>query len=122
MKTISQNELLDAQIKLLKIKQSDDFEMLKNQFDTTLESLKPINIVKATIADFKQSKEVKNSLFESALGIASGFLTRKLLVNKSSGIVKKITASIIQYMVTQFVTKKAEKINEEEKEEEEKSL
>lgn len=118
MKTISQNELLDAQIKLLKIKQSDDFEMLKNQFDTTLESLKPINIVKATIADFKQSKEVKNSLFESALGIASGFLTRKLLVNKSSGIVKKITASIIQYMVTQFVTKKAEKINEEEKEEE----
>ena len=115
MKTLSQNELLDERIKLLKIKQNHDFENLKNRFDATLESLKPINIVKETIADFKKSKDIKNSLFESALGIAGGYVTRKMLVGKSSGMLKKITATIIQYIVSNFITNKAEKINDENK-------
>lgn len=118
MKAISQNELLDEKIKLLKLKQSNDFEILKNQFDSTLDSLKPINIIKETIADFKESKDIKHSLIESALGIAGGFITRRMLVDKSSGMFKKITATVIQYLVSNFITNKAEKINAEEKEDE----
>lgn len=116
MKGLNQNQLLDEQIRLLKIKQSEDFEVLKSQFHLTLESLKPINLVKETINDFKNSKEIKSSLLESTLGIAAGYVTRKMIVGKSSSMIKKTAATIIQYLVSNYITKKAEKINPEEKE------
>ncbi|WP_445457780.1 hypothetical protein [Flavobacterium sp. HNIBRBA15423] len=115
METINENQLLDKKIRLLKLKQSNDFEILRDQFNLTLESLKPINIVKESIDDFKKSKEIKHSILESTLGIAGGYLARKMIAGKSAGIFKKISATVIQYLVTNFITNKAEKINLNEK-------
>ena len=109
MKGLNQNQLLDEKIRLLKIKQSENFEVLKSQFHLTIESLKPINLVKETINDFKNSKEIKSSLLESTLGIAAGYVTRKMIVGKSSSMVKNTAATIIQYLVSNFITKKAGK-------------
>ncbi|NHN26909.1 hypothetical protein FIA58_014585 [Flavobacterium jejuense] len=115
MKKVDQNQLLDEKIRLLKKKQLNDFSVLKEQFFVTAESLKPVNIIKETIHDFKNSKDIKNSLLESALGIAGGFVTRKMIIGKSSNIFKKISATVIQYLVSNFITNKAEKININEK-------
>ena len=115
MKTLNQNQLLDEKIKFLKLKQENDLVILKENFFMNLESLKPINLIKGTIEDFKKSKEIKNSLFESALGIAGGIIKRKMLVGKSSGVIKKVSASILQYVVSNFITNQAEKINSNEK-------
>ncbi|WP_445722377.1 hypothetical protein [Flavobacterium sp.] len=117
MKTVNQNQVLNEKIEVLRMKQSKDFEVLKSQFHITLESMKPINLVKETIDDFKNSKEIKSSLLESTLGIAAGYVTRKMIVGKSSSMIKKTAATIIQYLVSNFITKKAGKINSEEKEE-----
>ena len=61
MKRIDENQILDEKIRLLEIKRNHDFEILRNQFNETLDSLKPVNIVKETIADFKKSKEIKRA-------------------------------------------------------------
>ncbi|VXC06688.1 conserved hypothetical protein [Flavobacterium sp. 9AF] len=110
MKTITENQILDEKIRLLKLKKENQFEVLKQQFNETLDSLKPVNIVKETIKDFKNSKEIKNSLLETSLGIAGGYLTRKLIVGESAGIFKKLSATVIQFLVTNFIKNKAEKI------------
>ncbi|MBF03612.1 MAG: hypothetical protein CMP76_09980 [Flavobacterium sp.] len=116
MKRIDENQILDEKIRLLEIKRNHDFEILRNQFNETLDSLKPVNIVKETIADFKKSKEIKSSLLETTLGIAGGYLTRKMMIGKSAGTLKKITATIVQYLVSNFITNKAEQITSKEKE------
>lgn len=108
MKAINQNQLLDEKIRLLKNRKDYEFEILKEQFTTTKNSLKPINIIKETISDLKNSKDIRHSLLESAAGIAGGYLTKKNLIGKSSSILKKVSGIIIQYVVTNFITHKAE--------------
>lgn len=115
MKTVAnQNQLLDDKIRFLKNKQSIDFIILKEQFLLTKESLKPINIIKDSIYDFKNAKDVKTSLIETAIGIASGYFTKKMVVGKSKNIFKKISGAVLQYVVSNYITNKAEKINSHE--------
>lgn len=112
---VDQNQLLDEKIRLLQIKKSNDLEILKEHFILTKKSLSPLNIVKESFHDFKESKDIRNTLLESAIGIASGYFTKKLIVGNSKSIFKKISGAIVQYAVSNFITNKAEKINTNEK-------
>lgn len=113
--SLNQNQLLDDKIRLLQNKRSNDLLILKSQFVTTKENLNPLNLIKGTISDLKGSSRIKNSLLESAVGIASGYLTKRLLIGKSTNIFKKISGAVLQYAVSNFITNKAEKINSHEK-------
>ncbi len=112
---VDQNQLLDEKIRLLQIKKSNDLEILKEHFILTKKSLSPLNIVKESFHDFKESKDIRNTLLESAIGIAGGYFSKKLIVGNSKNIFKKISGAIVQYAVSNFITNKAEKINSNEK-------
>ncbi|WP_130733571.1 hypothetical protein [Flavobacterium sp. J27] len=114
MRRVNENQLLDEKIRLLKIKHEHDFEILRAQYHTTIDSMKPVNIIKETIHDFKASKEIKNSLLETTLGIAGGFITRKMMVGKSASLFKKLSATVAQYFVSNFIKNKAEEMTSNE--------
>ncbi len=81
-------------------------EELKDDFHAILESLKPTNILKHTIHEVQESTELKHNLFKVALGLGAGYFSRKLVVGKSAGIVKKALGAALQYGITNFVSKK----------------
>ncbi len=105
VKIASTTELTTA-IKRLERKRKMQEEDLKDEFHNMLESLKPSNILKNTIHEVQASTELKHNLFKVALGLGAGYFSRKLVIGKSAGIVKKALGTALQYGITNFVAKK----------------
>src|ERR1700693_3443401 len=97
---------LDMAIKRLERKKLLLEENLKDDFHTLLQSLKPTNILKNTIHEVQESPELKHNLFKVALGLGAGYFSRKLVVGKSAGIVKRALGAALQYGITSLVAKK----------------
>ncbi|HEY5407733.1 MAG TPA: hypothetical protein VIJ92_11625 [Ginsengibacter sp.] len=105
---------LDTAIKRLERKKVLLEDGLKDDFHAVVESLKPSNILRNTIHEVQQSTSLKHNLFKVALGVGAGYFSRKLVVGKSAGIVKKALGAALQYGITNFVAKKTD--GEEENE------
>lgn len=97
---------LDAAIKRLERKKFLLEESLKDDFHSVLESLKPTNILKHTLHEVQESTELKHNLLKVALGLGAGYFSRKLVVGKSAGILKKALGTALQYGITNFISKK----------------
>ena len=104
----NQNEELDKAIELLEYQRDLKFESLKQQLVLTYESVKPINILNQTLIDFKESSQIKTNLMQSLVSLAGGYFSKKLLVGKSHSIFKKIAGYLVQYGVTNFISKKVD--------------
>lgn len=103
-------EKLRDSIKQLEIQQAREGEELKAQFKATYESLKLVNLVKSSLKEVTESVEIKNTLFESIISVVSGYVSRKLMVNKNSNPFLKIVGLVMQFGITNLVAKNAEVI------------
>lgn len=103
-------ESLKESIRLLEIQQAEEGKILKEQFKATYESLKLVNLVKSSLKELTDSVEIKNNLFETIVSIATGYLTKKLMISSTSNPFKKILGALIQLGVTNLVAKNAETI------------
>lgn len=99
---------LDIAIKRLKRKAELQEADIKDQIHTILVSLKPTNLLKTTIHEVQESTELKHNLFKVALGLGAGYFSRKLVVGKSAGLIKKALGTALQFGVTQFISKKGD--------------
>lgn len=106
LESIANTSDLDTAIKRLERKKSVMEEGLKDEFHMLAQDLKPTNILKNTIHEVQESTTLKNNLLKIALGLGAGYFSRKLIVNKSAGFVKKALGTAIQYGITNFIAKK----------------
>ena len=106
MKTLTPTKKLNGAIAILEIRQSREFHELKSQFDTLIESAKPINIIKNTVEDFTSTPNITLKIAKSLTSLATGYVSRRLLIGNSSNIFKKLTGYALQYVVTNFISKK----------------
>ena len=79
-------------IQLLESEQEINRKLLKEQFFITYESLKPISLLKSAINDISSSPYLVDNLSGTAIGLASGYLTKKLVVDTSA--IDKLTKRI----------------------------
>lgn len=115
-KDIAENKLqmiantsdIEVAIKRLEQKRRLQEEEMSESLQNIMESLKPVNILKNTIEEVRESAPLKNNLLKVALGLGAGYLSNKLLVGKSAGIVKKALGTALQFGVTYFVSKKTD--------------
>ncbi|WP_298122109.1 hypothetical protein [Flavobacterium sp.] len=105
MKVLTPTQKLNNAIALLEQKQKEEFQDVKNQFDSLIETVKPVNLLNRTLKDFN-TPETKTNLINSVTSIASGYISRKLLVGESTNIFKKLAGYTLQYAVTNFISKK----------------
>lgn len=104
------SKLLQERIAFLKDRESREMAMLKEQVLGTYESMKPVNILKNTLKDFAAQPELKNDIFDGVAGIATGYLSKKLLVGTSNNPLKKIAGTLFQVAITALVAKNSSKI------------
>ena len=57
-----QTQVLNETILYMQNKQATELYLLKEQFHITLESLKPINLLKSTVKKSKESPEIKKKI------------------------------------------------------------
>ena len=110
LEMIANTSDLDTAIKRLERKRTLQEEDLRDHFHIILDSLKPTNILKHTLQEVQESTPLRHNLFKVALGLGAGYFSRKLVVGKSAGLVKKALGTALQYGITQFVAKKEDGI------------
>jgi len=93
--------LLGEQIRLKEIERDTQGVLLKNQLKLTIESLKPINLIKGAFT----SPEMKNSLVDSAIGMTSGYIAKKAVVRSSKNPFLKLIGTIVGMGVASIVTR-----------------
>jgi len=106
LESIANTSDLNTAIKKLERKKMLMEEDLKDHFHELLENLKPANILKNTLHEVQESVPLKNNLLKIALGLGAGYFSRKMIVGKSAGLVKKALGTVLQFGITQFVAKK----------------
>lgn len=119
MYTINSDKTLAEAIRNLEAQRELELEILKKHTEYTLNQLNPVNIVKeklnegiANIGETIKTPQFKNSLLKTGIGLASGFLTKKLIVGSQGGILKRLLGTAVQAAVSGLVIKK---IPDEEK-------
>jgi hypothetical protein len=101
--------LQDA-IQLLKEEQTVKSQLLKEQLNISYESLKPLNLFKSALKDISSSPGIGENLLGSAVGLASGYLSKKIFIGTSGNLLRKLIGSVLQYGVTNVVAKHPDSI------------
>lgn len=108
MATLNAVDSLKESIRLLEIRQAHEKNILNEQFRITTESLRPINLIKSSMKEFTGSLDYKTSLLETVISLGSGYLTRKFIVSPKSNILMKMVGVVLQFGVTNLVSKNSE--------------
>jgi hypothetical protein len=103
MQNITSATGLKNAIQLLEAEQADKEQQLKEQLYITVESLKPVNLLRNTLDDVAKSPFLIDNIIGTALGLTSGFLSKKIFIGTSGNKVKKLIGYILQFGVTNFV-------------------
>lgn len=106
----NETDALNVRIRVLEEKRTKELRALQEQFQITKESLKPLNLIKSTISEISSSSEIKSNVLGSAIGIGTGFLSKKLLIGNSHNPIKNLFGTIVQFAIGNVVSKNANEI------------
>lgn len=108
-KVHSESDLKNA-IAYLENKQNEERVALSKQFNMTYESIKPVNLLKNTLKDVTSSLEIKESFLVTAVGIATGYFSKRIFFNRSLSPMKKIIGAALLFGATNVIARHPEKV------------
>ena len=114
MKKTNHTVTLKEAIALLKRKQEHELIELKDQYFHTYESLKPVNLIKKAFGHVANSSEFRTNVVSNVIGLATGYLSKKVLIGSTHSPVKRILGTLLQFVITNAVSKRTEKTIEDE--------
>jgi hypothetical protein len=85
-------------------------EGLKSQIHETYQSINPLNFIKNTIKDAVTSPNTIENIIVGGLSLAAGVITRKIVVGKSTGFLRKLIGSGVQFGTSTALTQNSELI------------
>jgi hypothetical protein len=85
-------------------------QLLKEQFKQTYLVFKPASLIKNTLKDITSSPYLIENILVSILGLASGYVTRKIITGASNNIFRKLIGSLVQFGVTNIVAQHPESV------------
>ena len=100
-------EELKKAISILEIEKEVKEQQLKTQFDLTLESLNPINILKNAIKKKVTAPDLVENIVGAALGISSGYALKKFVVRGSANILRQLFGTLLQFGTVKLLANKA---------------
>ena len=110
MKEMNRTDALNEMIALLETKQALELALLKEQFHITYDSIKPLNIIKNTLKEVTSTPDIKDSLINNIIGLATGYLSRKVIIGDSDNPFRKILGLLLQLFMAGIVVRHADTI------------
>lgn len=104
LKSAPESALKQA-IEKLEQQRQEEYLQLKEQFSITLESLKPVNIIKSSVQDIAKTFEIKKSVNNTTANLAAGFLSQIVLNRIGKHPLIKIAGKVAVFGVTKFLVK-----------------
>lgn len=106
---VSTKGLKDA-IQVLESEQGIKAQRLKDQFYLTFEMLKPVNLISSTINDITKSPFLVDNILGTAMGLASGYLSKRLFIGASGNKIRRLLGLVLQFGITNIVAQNSETI------------
>jgi hypothetical protein len=103
MQNITSSAALKDAIQLLEVEQEIKGQLLKEQLYIAYESLKPLNLLRHTLKEITSSPYMIDNISGGAMGLVSGFLSKKIFVGASGNLIRKLIGSILQFGITNVV-------------------
>jgi hypothetical protein len=110
MQNITSAADLKSAIQSLEVEKAMSEQQLKNQFNEIKESFKPINLIRNAINDLTSEPTIVDKLISTTMGLAGGYLSKKIVVGSSHNLFRKIFGSVLEYGVTSLVARNPETI------------
>ena len=88
---------LDAAILTLENVQKNDKAKLKEQFNYTYESLKPLNFIKDILKNASESDDLKESILNNSIGLTAGYFSKLMFESSSKSPIKKIVGNAVLF-------------------------
>jgi hypothetical protein len=110
MDNITNSAELKKAIQQLEVEQYVCGQQLKEQLYDTYESFKAINLFKNTLKDVISSPFIIDNLIGTAMSLATGYLSNKILIGVSGKLFSKIFGSVIQSGIKKIITHKPQSI------------
>ena len=110
MGNITSTAELKNAIQLLEVEQSISGQQLKEQFYLTYESFKPVSLIRDTLNDIATSPYLVDNLIGTAMGLITGYLSKKIAVGASGSVFRKLIGTALQFGVTNLVAQHADSI------------
>jgi len=111
MQNITNASELKKAIELLQAEQVVKGQLLKEQFYLISGNFKPLNILKGSISDLASSPYLFENILGTTLGLTTGFLSRKIFIWASRGILRKLFGTVLQVGVTNLVAQHPGAVN-----------
>ena len=110
MEPITTQKELRAAILVLKFKQAEEGEALKEQFRMAYTSVNPKNIILNTIKDFGESNILKDGLLNTSVGLGTGYISKMIFQGVVNSPIKKLIGSALMFGITNIVARNPEGI------------
>lgn len=108
-KITSTDDLLQS-ILMLEIQKANEWQLVKQQFLITYQSLKPVNIIKKTLKDVISAPDFKTNIINAAIGLSTGFIAKKVFIGGSHNPLTKFLGLIMEMVIANKVSKNADGI------------
>lgn len=106
MKAKNQKLELAEKIALLKIKQMNDLFVLKHQYQKTMDSFKPVNLLKDSVSEALSSPILKTNLVGGTIGFGVNYLTQKMKNSAFGNHKSSVFGKVVKFIFTNFIGKK----------------
>ncbi|EKD31078.1 MAG: hypothetical protein ACD_77C00407G0005 [uncultured bacterium] len=110
MGNISSVGELKESIRQLEMEQAIKGELLKEQFFTTYDSFSLISLLRNSFKKTASSPDLINDVLGTALGLATGFISKKIFIGSSGNVFRKIFGSALQLGVISFVSQHSREV------------
>jgi hypothetical protein len=110
MQNITSSKELKEAIQILEVEQAANGQLFKQQLFITLDGLKPVRLIERTLKDVVTSSSVANSLLGATIGLATGYISKKIAVGTSDNVFRKLFGSFLQIGVTNLIARHPEAI------------
>lgn len=110
MENMNSSAELKKAIELLEAEQDVKLQLLKQQFYTAYESLRPANLIRSTLKEVTSSPYLIDNIVGSAVGLASGYFSKRMVVGASVNRVRRLLGSLLQFGVTNVIAHNADTI------------
>lgn len=95
-------ELLEAIARLEQKKEEQEVE-LHQKYREVIHDLKPQNILKNTFFKFQSSSPLVQGLFRIALGLGTGYLSKKMITKGSASTFKNLLGTLFEYGIAGLI-------------------
>lgn len=95
---------LKIAIQGLEFEQTIQGQFLKEQLFVTIDSLRPINLIKGALSEITSSPNIIENVLGSVLGLITGSISKKIAIGASQNLLRKMMGSVLQFGVTNVVS------------------